>query len=95
MEGACVVCSVDNEVITFGQIVNVYTIQHKVLLEVNLLKTLEYSDHVHAYIVTQQPGASVLVWSTQLFHFRVFGLYCNPNFGTSQHKFIVVKYNIK
>ena len=94
-------CSVDsnNEVITFGQIVNVYVIQYKVLLEVNLLKTLEYNDHLHVYIVTQQTDSSLLVWSTQLFHYRVFGLYSTPivdtNFFTSQHKFIVLKYNIK
>ena len=104
-KGVCVVVGIntdDYEQPTFAEIKNVYVVDSKVLLEVNILKFVEYNEHFHAFTVLLNEvdaGVCKFCWSTDLFDHHVYGLYSQPilrtNFEHINNKFIVLKYNVK
>lgn len=71
-----------------------YIVSNEVLLQVQLLQTLFFSEHRHAFVV-QKTKQMYFVWSTDLHDFRVYGPYSLTYSDTYETSFyIVLKYNI-
>ena len=62
----------------FGCVVDVYILRSRVLLEVKVLETIDFNEHLHTFTVRQECGCNVLVWSFDLYDNRVYGIYKQP-----------------
>ena len=82
----------------FAQIKEVYVINHNILLEVKLFNTIEFSDHLHCYIVSPSSEINVFVWNHNLCSHLVYGAYSEPvvrtDFSVNVCKYIILKYNV-
>ena len=82
----------------FGCVVDVYILRSRVLLEVKVLETIDFNEHLHTFAVCRENGCNVLVWSFDLYDNRVYGIYKQPILTTDMNvrntKFVVLKYNI-
>ena len=50
----------------------------RVLLEVKVLETIDFNEHLHTFAVHKESGCNVLVWSFDLYDNRVYGIYKQP-----------------
>ena len=82
----------------FGCVVDVCILRSRVLLEVKVLETIDFNEHLHTFAVHKESGCNVLVWSFDLYDNRVYGIYKQPILRTDMNvhntKFVVLKYNI-
>lgn len=83
----------------FGVIHNIYVVQSRLLMEVQMLKMLCFDAHCHAFIVQENAALQkVLIWNFELYDFHVYGLYREPvvdtNFDINSCRYIVMKYTL-
>ena len=77
-KGACIVLGKNIDLPVFGENLHCYIIHHQVLLHVNQLHTEGFIDHIHSFIIHHDKKSQVLVWTSDLLDYHVYGLYCRP-----------------
>ena len=96
---ACVVIRFkESEDPIFGRIVNVYIVKSIVLLEIKVHETVEFNEHVHAFVVREKTDSWVYIWTSNLCDYWMYGLYTKPGLRTDYDvvdtKLIILKYKI-
>ena len=88
----------EEEDITFGKILNVYLVDHKILLEIKILSLTFYNEHLNSFEVNQDLSQACLTWTSELHEQHVYGLYSQPvlhfNYSGTTTKYIILKYSI-
>ena len=86
------------EDITFGKILNVYLVDHKILLEIKILSLTFYNEHLNSFEVNQDLSQACLTWTSELHKQHVYGLYSQPvlhfHYSGTTTKYIILKYSI-
>lgn len=97
-KGVCVVIGEKEDELIFGEIINVFIANDKILLQISILNTLEFSDHLHSFVVTKSTEPELFIWSSDLCSHLVYGLYSEPlvrtDFSLTVFWYVVMKYKV-
>ena len=86
---------VDEDFVTFGQIVSVFVVRSTIVMELKLFKTQEFNKHFHSFIVheIQNHVFFVLAITSDMFDHHLYGLYLPPiirnDFSVNEKKHIL------
>ena len=81
-----VVVGKKNDQVVFGEVVSILTTESRITFHIKAYTNVEYSHHLHSYVVFRQHHPSMyLIDHDRIHDIHPYGLYSSPNNRTLQY----------